>query len=306
MSSVPPHSAPQPANADPVPLVVQRSLLSKWATPALSAALLLAILWHLRDVQIKQSLPSNWMFFAALLGYWLMPILSDYVVYRGLWSIPAEGLIALARKQVGNVLLFDLLGESYFYGWARKKVAMTASPFGAIKDVTILSALVGNLLTLTLFAVIWPNLPAGIVGAGGYAIGASIFTVCLVSIAITVFGRRIFSLPRWQMFWISVVHFARAIAMMWLMALALSICMPSQDPQIFLLLSAMQVMFSRLPLFVNADVAFANVVIWMFGPDGDVQQTVAMVTVLGLSFHLVMAGVLAVGDLVTPYRGKLS
>jgi hypothetical protein len=68
----------------------------------------------------------------------------------------------------------------------------------------------------------------------------------------------------------------------------------------------MQVMFSRLPLFVNADVAFANVVIWMFGPDGEVQQAVAMVTVLGLIFHLGMAGVLAVGDLVTPYRGKPS
>ncbi|MBX9885914.1 MAG: hypothetical protein K2X68_13180 [Novosphingobium sp.] len=285
---------------------MQRSLLSKWATPALSLALLLAILWHLRDVHLKQSLPAGWTFYAALLGYWMMPILSDYVVYRGLWSIPAEGLIALARKQVGNVLLFDLLGESYFYGWARKKVAMATSPFGAIKDVTLLSALVGNLVTLTLFALIWPNLPSGIVGAGGYALGASIVTVCLLSIGITVLGPRIFSLPRWQMFWIAAVHLARVIAMMWLMALALSLAMPSQDPQIFLLLSAMQVMFARLPLFVNADVAFANVVIWMFGPDGDVQQTVAMVTVLGLIFHLGMAGVLAVGDLVTPYRGKPS
>jgi hypothetical protein len=304
MSSPPPLTEPHSEFADPVPLVVQRSLLSKWATPTLSAALLVSILWHLRDVQIKQALPSNWIFFAALLGYWMMPILSDFVVYRGLWSIPAEGLIALARKQVGNVLLFDLLGESYFYGWARKKVAMTASPFGAIKDVTILSALVGNLLTLTLFAVIGPNLPPGLLGSGGFAIGASIFLVSLVSVAIIVFGRRIFTLPRGQMIWVSLVHLARVIAMMGLMALALSIYGPSQDPRLFLLLSAMQVMFARLPLFVNADVAFANAVIWILGPEGEVQQTVAMVAVLGLIFHLVMAGVLAIGDLVTPYRGK--
>lgn len=302
MPSDQPTSATETGRKDPLPLVVQRPLLSKWATPVLSVALLGGIVWHLRDVDIHSAVPKSPLFWLALLAYWAAPILSDFVIYRRLWAIPAEGLIALCRKQVGNALLFDLLGETYFYSWARKKVRMEASPFGAIKDVTILSALSGNVMTLLLMACAWPLLHTLDLGTTGKAFGGSVAVIALVSILIVTFGGRLFSLERRQLWQIAGIHLARVFLTTGLIALAWSLYAPHIDLSVWFLLATGQLMLMRLPLFVNVDVAFANAVIWFLGKDSEVQQVVAVVAILTLLVNLVAAALLAVGDLVTVNR----
>lgn len=284
---------------DPLPLVVQRPLLSKWATPVLSVALLGGIIWHLRDIDIHSAVPRNPLFWLVLLAYWAAPIISDFIIYRRLWAIPGEGLIALCRKQVGNALLFDLLGETYFYSWARKKVSMEASPFGAIKDVTILSALSGNVLTLILMAAAWPQLHSLNLGATGNAFGASVAVIAVVSILIVVLGGRLFSLARAELWQVAGIHLARVFLTTGLIALAWSLYAPHVELGVWFLLATGQLMLMRLPLFVNADVAFANVVIWFLGKDSEVQQVVAVVAILTLLVNLVAGALLAIGDLVT-------
>ncbi len=284
---------------DPLPLAVRQSPLWKWATPILSAALLMAIAWRLRGIDLHRAIPTNPIFWTALLTYWAAPIISDFIIYRRLWKIPFEGLIALSRKQVGNTLLFELLGETYFYGWARKKVAMKTSPFGAIKDVTIQSALTSNVVTLALLAILWPQFHALDLGVAGKPIVLSIALIAAVSILIVVFGKRLFTLSRAQLWQVAGVHLVRVICTTGLMAMIWSLYAPSVDFSVWVLLATAQLMLGRLPMLVNSDVVFANIVIWYLGTNGEIQQVVAVVTILILLVHLGVGALLAVGDLVT-------
>jgi hypothetical protein len=290
---------------DPLPLVVRQSKLWQWATPILSVALLVAIGWNLRDIDIRAAIPTNPLFWVVLLSYWAAPIVSDFIIYRKLWTIPFEGLIALSRKQVGNALLFDLLGEAYFYGWARRKVKMATSPFGAVKDVTILSALVGNGVTLVLIALAWPwfdvKFPVdGPITAQRVAIAIGL--VMLVSVLIILFGKRLFSLTRKQLFWVSSIHLLRVIATTGLIALAWSLYDPDIGVGTWALLAVARLMISRLPLFINTEVIFAFIIIWIPGTGNVVEQVVGVVTILILLTHATAAAILAAGDLLTPAR----
>jgi hypothetical protein len=92
---------------------------------------------------------------------------SEWVIYRHLWRIPFSGLGALLRKLVSNELLLGYLGEVQFYAWARARLNMVAAPFGAIKDVTILSALTGNIVTLVMLAGAWRLISSGAFGMEG-------------------------------------------------------------------------------------------------------------------------------------------
>jgi hypothetical protein len=300
--SIPPASTGIDAG-DPLPLAVRQSPLWRWATPALSVALLGAIVWQLsrQGLTLATAIPSNPLIWLVLLAYWAAPIIADFVIYRRLWGIPFEGMIALSRKQVGNALLFDLLGEAYFYGWARKKLNMATSPFGAVKDVTILSAMVGNACTLVLMALAWPYIGNLDLGVAGTAVAASIGVVVLVSILIVVFGNRLFSLTKGELWWVAGVHLLRVLATTGLIAVAWSLYAPQVALSTWALLATAKLMASRLPLFVNTEVIFANIVIWVLGKN-EIQQVVGVVTILILLIHLVAAALLAIGDLVTVNR----
>lgn len=289
-------------SGDPLPLVVQRPLLSRWTTPILSMGMLAAIVWHLRGIDLHRTIPHHPLFWLCILAYWAAPILSDFIIYRRLWNIPAEGLIALCRKHLGNVLLIDLLGETYFYSWARKKVAMKTSPFGAIKDVTILSALVGNGFSLVLLALAWPRLHSLGLGIGSRLFGVSFALVALVSILLVAFRRRLFSLARGQLWQVAAIHLVRIVAMTGLLALSWSLCAPRVSARTWFLLATGQAMVTRMPLFVDDDVAFANLVIWFLGRESEVQQVVAIVALLVMLLNLGVAGLLAIGDLATVGR----
>lgn len=285
--------------SDPLPLAVRQSPLWKWATPILSAALLMAIAWRLRGIDLHRAIPTNPLFWFALLAYWAAPIISDFIIYRRLWKIPSEGLVALSRKQVGNALLFELLGETYFYGWARKKVAMKTSPFGAIKDVTIQSALVGNIITLALMAIMWPQFRALDMGVAGKPMALSIALIAAVSILIVVFSKRLFTLSRPQLWQVAGIHLVRVMCTTGLIALIWSLYAPGVDFSIWMLLATAQLMLGRLPLLVNSDVVFANIVIWYLGANNEIEQVVAVVTILVLLVHLISGALLALGDLLT-------
>jgi hypothetical protein len=281
---------------------VRKSPLWQWATPALSVALLGAIGWRLRDINISEAIPTNPLFWLVLLAYFFAPIVAEFVIYRRLWGIPAEGFVALSRKQVGNALLFDLLGEAYFYGWARKKLNMETSPFGAVKDVTILSAMVGNGCTLVLMGLAWPYIGKLDLGVAGTAVAGSIGVIVLISILIVAFGKRLFSLPKGTLWWIAGVHLLRVLATTSFIAIAWSLYAPEIALGMWALLATAKLMASRLPLFVNPEVIFASIVIWFLGKGSAIEHVVGIVTILILLIYLGAAAILAIGDLVTIKR----
>lgn len=286
------------------PLADGPSAYWRWATTALSAGLLGAIVWHLRDLNFREAIPTNPFFWAVLLAYWCAPIIADFVIYRRLWSIPYEGLIALSRRQVGNSLLFDVAGEVYFYSWARRKLRMVASPFGAMKDATILSAMVGNACAIVLVAMSWPFRGSLDLGPAVVPVAAAIGVIGVISIALIIFGKRVFSLTRSELWWVSGIHLIRIAAMAVLIGLAWHFYDPHISWAVWILLATIKLIASRLMLFVNTEVFFASIVINFLGRDSEVQHAVGVVTILILAVHLTAAAILVIGDLIPSRRPK--
>ena len=172
--------------------------LSGWLGPAISVAILVAVVWQMREISWAQvwaivpTSPLIWLVLAA--SYFAGPV-ADWIIFRKLWGIPASGIFPLLKKLVGNELLLGYVGEVYFYDWARRHVKMEGSPFGAVKDVAILSALAGNVMTLVMLAITWPMVSKLGIGADGRMLAGSIGIVLLTSLVIMLFRNGLLSLP---------------------------------------------------------------------------------------------------------------
>jgi hypothetical protein len=287
---------------DPLPLAVRRSPLWRWATPLLSGAILIAVAYQLRNLdfaQLESIVPTNPLFWIVFALYYFAGVIADFTIFRRLWGIPFEGFIALTRKLVSNELLFGYVGEVYFYSWARKKVAMAASPFGAVKDVAILSALVGNAFTLAMMAVAYPLIGNLRLGIATQTILISVGFVILVSVLVVVFGNRLFSLTKSQLWMVAGVHSARIVATTGLVALAWSLALPFVALSWWIILATCRLLIGRLPFMPNKDVVFAGVAVFLVGHDVEISQLMALMAVLILSTHLVVGAALAIGDFVT-------
>ncbi len=270
------------------------------------AGLVVAILgfvaWHFRHLDFAQLVaivPTNPMFWIVYAAYYCCGTVFDFWIFRWLWKVPLEGLIALARKNIGNELIVDYLGEAYFYGWARRKVKMETSPFGAVKDVAILSALLSNIFTLAMMALAYPYARSIDLGMTSNAVWASVGVIMVISLLVALFSRRLFSLSRDQLLGISAIHFVRLLAANILVALCWSLALPNVALGWWLLLATFRMLLSRLPLISNKDVVFAAFAVLVVGHDTEIQVLIAFMTALILATHLLLGAVLAIGDLVT-------
>ena len=183
---LPPSAMPiDQAMLDPKPLIQSGRNWTRWAGPLVSVLILVVALhqFHgLDPASLWAMVPGSIAFWAAFALYYLAGPLSEWVIFRRLWAIPAEGFAALLRKLVSNEILLGYLGEVYFYAWARRSAKITTAPFGAIKDVTILSALVGNGVTLVMVAFAVPLLGAVDARLNSWEVGGSILFVLATSL----------------------------------------------------------------------------------------------------------------------------
>jgi hypothetical protein len=297
--------APIPKD-DPIALDRKPSPWLTWATPALSVAILIAVGWQFRSLDIDSILsavPRNPWFWVVFALYYVCGIIFDFAIFRKLWGIPAEGLLALARKNVSNALLVDYLGEAYFYSWARKRLRMITSPFGAVKDVAILSALASNVLTLVMLAIALPFAQYIDVGPYGRGIAISVGIIVAISTAVVVFGKRLFSLSKGELWWVGGVHVARLITANLLLALCWYLAQPHVPLGVWVVLVTVKMLLGRLPLISNQDVIFAGVVVFLVGSlagsDEEIKLLMAMMATLVVITHVIVGFGLAVGDLIT-------
>jgi hypothetical protein len=140
---------------DPEPLIRSGRNWTRWAGPIVSLLILVVALDQFRGLDFAHLwtlMPTGIAFWAAFLLYYTAAPISEWVIFRRLWNIPLDGFGALLRKLVSNEILLGYMGEVYFYAWARRHAQITTAPFGALKDVTILSALAGNVVTLLMVA----------------------------------------------------------------------------------------------------------------------------------------------------------
>ena len=268
--------------------------LAALASIAISLALLVAVAVQFRDfdlARVRALVPISPVFWLAFAVYYLAGPVSEWVVYRRLWAMPVAGIGALLRKLVANELLLGYLGEAQFYAWARARSRLSEAPFGAIKDMTILSALVGNGATLVMLALAWPYVSAGQLGMEGTTAFASLGVVLLTSLGILLFRHRLFSLPRKDLWFISATHLARIVVILIASAVMWHAVLPAVAITLWLVLATLRMLISRLPLMPNKDVVFAGLTVLLLGKGADVAALMALMAVLLLAAHLAVGTV---------------
>ena len=291
---------------DPAPLAQSDRGWTWWVGVGFSVAILAAVLWQVRSIGIHQVIamvprtPGFWLAFLA--AYFSAPLI-DWLIFRRLWNIPAAGFAALLRKLIGNELLLGYIGEVYFYTWARRRTAMTTAPFGAVKDVAILSALMGNVVTLVMVVLAAPLLSTMKFGIDGDTLVASIAVVLVTSSAVLLFRRKLFSLPANELRYVSGMHLLRIGLTTGFNALAWHLVLPDVGVQWWLLLSALRLLLSRLPLLPNKDIVFAGLAVFLIGHDVQIGALMTMMASLILGTHLIVGLGLVAGD-ITSWRRK--
>ncbi len=247
---------------------------------------------------LRQSLPGNPLFYATFALLYLSLPTGDFIIFRKLWRIPASGMIALIKKRIANEVVLGYAGELYFYAWASDKSRATTAPFGAIKDVSILSAMAGNAITLGLVALSIPFAQMMLRPGDARFLGWSVGVMIVTSLPFLLFSRRVFSLERRELWWIFMVHCARLIAGSVLIALAWHFALPQVAIGTWLILAAGRMLVSRLPLVPNKDLLFANFAISLIGQGEGLSAVVAVTAALTLLIHAVLVGVFSLFSLV--------
>ncbi|WP_156840538.1 hypothetical protein [Novosphingobium aquimarinum] len=284
---------------DPGPVIAAgRRSWPRWLGTIISFAVLVAALYNLHWIELstlQALLPSDPRFWLVYAAYYLLGPVSEWIIFRRLWNLPPSGIVPLLRKKVSNELLLGYLGELYFYSWARRHANLVAAPFGAIKDVTIISAMTGNAITLTmlLFAAPWLlGLVAGLdLDVSQQAIAYSTGFIALSSLLVFVFRRRVLSLPKEELRFVFLVHGARAILNILLLATLWHLALPLVALLWWAILSLTRQLVSRLPFVPNKDVIFASLAIFFVGGDGTIPALMTLIAGIVLLTHLIVGAV---------------
>lgn len=239
---------------------------------------------------LRQSIPTHPLFYIAFALYYLAPPTFDYIIFRRLWRIPLDGMAALHKKRISNEVLFGYSGEAYFYAWARQRTQMVAAPFGAVKDVTILSAIAGNVITLVMVLLVipfGPQLPAMVTAN---TIVASALLMVVMSLPFLIFSKRVFSLPRRDLWWVFGMHCVRLASGTVFVAVAWHFAMPGVAIGTWFFLAAARLLASRLPLVPNKELVFASFAILLIGPGQALTELLALFAALTLLVHVTLIG----------------
>jgi hypothetical protein len=248
-------------------------------------------LWAMPPVR-----PGFWLALSAT--YLALPV-SEWLIYRHLWSLPLSGLIPLLRKRISNGILLSYSGEFYFYVWVRRRTRLTVAAFGVIKDVSVLSAQVGNLVTLAMLELAWPVLGTLQLGQYGRALLSGMLVVAM-SLPAMLFRLRLFTLAPSELWRISALHLVRIAASLLFTALAWHEALPAVALSWWVLLAALRQLLSRLPLMPNKDIVFAGFIAYVIGTRGNLANVVAITGSIVLLTQLFLGITLALGDLLTP------
>jgi len=267
----------------------------------LSLLVIASVIYEVRGVDLHAILalipksPLFWMVFA--ISYLAIPG-ADWLIFRRLWGIGPQAFGALLRKMIYNELLLGYLGEAYFYTWARRHMRLQAAPFGAVKDVAILSAMAGNIFTLLMLAIAWPLASATQLGLQTRSVVLSLTVVLITSMAALFWRRQIFSLPRPQLRFIFTIHLGRILAVAGLSALLWHLVLPVVPLVWWLLLATIRLLVSRLPFVPNKDVVFAGLAVFMLGHEVEIASLLTLMAGLILLTHLLVGTACAATDLL--------
>lgn len=289
----------------PTPLQSVERRWTQWCGPLISLALLAGVLREYSRFELRADshvLECGVPFWGLFVLYYLSTPFWEWLIYRRLWRLPADGIAALLRKEITNELLLGYLGEVYFYTWARARARLSAAPFGAVKDVAILSAVAGNVVTLALLPLgvaLVRNLPPGV---NPLALELSIAAFLASSFLPLLIRRRLFSLPGPELWFIAGIHALRVTTTIALYAGLWHLMLPSVAIGWWVALAGLRQLVSRLPLAPNKDVVFAAIAGFFVGRHSEAAALLALLGTLTMSLHLVLGVVLGATGMIERSR----
>lgn len=282
-----------------------RERLVRWLgilVPAIILAVVISQLGRLEPGRMIGLAPRAPLFWLLFLAYYMLAPGAEWLIYRRIWRLPAAGILPLLRKQVANEIVLGYAGDADFYVWARRHAGVTGSPFGAVKDVAMLSAVAGNAATLALAVASAPLLSAFLTSALARSFAASVALVVALSLAMFMFRGALFSLPRRDLQAIFKVHAARITLALILTTAMWHMLLPDIGLTGLFSLVTLRMMVSRLPLVPDKDVVFAGLVFALLGQHGDTSAAMALMASLLVAAHVIVGALCGVIGIVSASR----
>lgn len=285
--------------AHPATDATKRGLV-RFGAPVLSLAVMAGALIELRALDWQAVLglvphsPAFWIVFVVA---YFTPILCDWAIYRRIWDVPVSGIAVLARKTIGNELLMGYVGEAYLFAWARREGHAGRAAFGAVKDVSILSAAVGNSATILVALAAAPFMGALHIGIPLWAAAVSLCVILAPPVVALALRGRLFSLPPEDLRAIAGIHAVRATLTIGLTALLWHLALPEIAVLWWLIFSALKLLVSRLPLVSNKELVFAGMAVILLGRQADVPALMTMMATMMVAMHVAVGGVLGIAGL---------
>jgi hypothetical protein len=281
--------------------------LGTFVGPAISVGILCGALWQVqvhahdwhKSVIIIQKSPLIWLVLG--ISYLSGPV-GDWVIFRKLWKIPLDGIFPLIKKMIGNQILLSYVGEVYFYDWARRHVKMEGSPFGAVKDVAILSAVAGYVMTLIMMLLAWPYIEKFNFGVSTTTLLLAVLIMLVTGLVITLFRNRLLSLPRADLLFVLGVHMVRLTVNTVLTAVLWSMMLPAVPLSTWLILSTGRLLVTRLPLIPNQEIAFAGAVTLLHGSANQTNDMITVIAVFITAIHITVFIAMLILDLAQRER----
>jgi hypothetical protein len=177
---------------------------------------------------------------------------------------------------------------------------MVAAPFGAVKDVAILSAVMGNIVTLGVLAAAYPFLGALRVGLAPTTLVAAVTITLGSSLALLLLRGRVLTLGQRDLAFVAGAQLLRVVVTALLPAWLWHLAMPQVAIGWWILLAAIRLLLSRLPLLPNKDLVFAGVAVLLIGRTIAIEDLMTMMASLILATHLIVGAGLVLAEFAWP------
>ena len=249
------------------------------------------------DRKILAQAPSNPWFWLCFFALYSVGPLMEWLILRRIWGIGVGALPALLRKQVANEIVFGYSGDAQFYLWARRQLGLRESAFATLRDVTILSALAGNLATLLMMIASAPLLYSLADGTLLDAFSASTGVIVVSSLLIFAMRRTfvLFTLPPRDLLITFGLHCLRIAIGLLATGLLWSLLLPGLPATTLIAVATLRMMVHRLPLLPSRDALLAPLILALLGAASGLAAATMLVAALSLVAHLLVGTATSLG-----------
>ena len=270
----------------------QIAAIGQYGSILLSILLLAVIVKELSLVDVTGAFKDRTLppvFWLAFLFFFGVSPFIEWMTLRRLWQAPFSGFWAILRKMVYNELLISYLGDAYLFAWIRRELPHVKKPFAAVKDMAIVSAFMGSITTLAAIAIAWPFFPEVSQTGFGTSVSLALALPLASGGAIALFHNKLLSLPRREIVWIGSACGIRVIAQAFAAIVMWWSLLPEVPFTTWIVLAAIRMVSTRLPLVPNKDLAFAAITVALIGSHDAIAPVIVMITTMVLLANVTVA-----------------